>query len=84
VDPADGHHADGHHCQNRLADYYFAMLEDRDYMRQPEYGEPRWMPRFQPRWSWTVALLAAYAVVFVAELVMARFVPENHFLVIWR
>ena len=55
------------------------MLEDRDYMRQPENDDSRWMPRFHLRWSWTVALLAAYAVVFVAELAMIQFFPENHF-----
>jgi len=56
------------------------MLEDRDYMRQPEFREPRWRPRFQPRWSWTVVLLATYAVVFVADhLVLARFFPKNDF-----
>jgi len=55
------------------------MLEDRDYMRQPENDDSRWMPRFHLRWSWTVALLAAYAVVFVAELGMTRLFPESHF-----
>jgi len=55
------------------------MLEDRDYMRQPEFEDSRWRPRFHPRWSWTVALLVAYAVVFVAELVMGRFFAGNHF-----
>jgi len=56
------------------------MLEDRDYMRQPEYREPRWSPRFHPRWSWTVVLLAAYAVVFLAELVIGRFFPGQSFI----
>jgi membrane associated rhomboid family serine protease len=55
------------------------MLEDRDYMRQPEYPEPRWTPRFHFQWSWTVALLIAYAVVFLAELAAQRFFPDNHF-----
>ncbi len=55
------------------------MLEDRDYMRTPEFDDSRWRPRFHPRWSWTLALLIVYAVVFIAELVMARFVPQNHF-----
>jgi hypothetical protein len=36
------------------------MLEDRDYMRQSEYG---------PRVSFTVALLIVNAIVFVAEMV---------------
>ena len=52
------------------------MLEDRDYMRQPEYREPR----FQPRWSWTVVLLAAYAAVFLAELVIGRFFPAQSYI----
>jgi membrane associated rhomboid family serine protease len=56
------------------------MLEDRDYMRQPEYHEPRWSPRFHPRWSWTVALLVAYAAVFLAELVIGRFFPAQSFI----
>ena len=56
------------------------MLEDRDYMRQPEYHDSGWRPRFQPRWSWTVVLLAVYAVVFVAELVVGRFFPEQSFI----
>src|SRR5450432_3811215 len=54
------------------------MLEDRDYMRQPEYNEPRWTPRFQ--WSWTVALLVAYAVVFLTELFIGRFFPKQNFI----
>jgi len=55
------------------------MLEDRDYMRAPEFEDSRWRLRFRPRWSWTLALLIVYAAAFVAELVMARFVPQNHF-----
>jgi membrane associated rhomboid family serine protease len=39
------------------------MLEDRDYMRQPDYG---------PRVSFTVALLIVNALVFVAEMVAVR------------
>jgi membrane associated rhomboid family serine protease len=55
------------------------MLDDRDYMRQPEYPDSGWRPRFRPRWSWTVILLIAYAVVFLAELAAQRFFPNNHF-----
>ena len=55
------------------------MLEDRDYMRQPEYNEPRWTPRFRFQWSWTVVLLAAYAAVFIAELAAQKFFPGNNF-----
>lgn len=40
------------------------MLEDRDYMRQPEYG---------PRVSYTVVLLIVNAVVFVAQQIAAHF-----------
>ena len=56
------------------------MLEDRDYMRQPEYDDSGWRPRFQPRWSWTVILLATYGAMFVAELVAQKLFPNNHFL----
>jgi membrane associated rhomboid family serine protease len=56
------------------------MLDDRDYMRRPEYNDSGWRPAFHPRWSWTVVFLIAYAVVFVANnLVMARFFPGNDF-----
>jgi membrane associated rhomboid family serine protease len=51
------------------------MLEDRDYMRQPEYGEPRWRPRFRPRWSWTLALLVVNAIVFVVECILCGYPP---------
>ena len=40
------------------------MLEDRDYMRQPEFGS-RWpRRRFGIQWSLTVCFLIAYAAVF--------------------
>ena len=55
------------------------MLEDRDSMRQPEFGDARWTPRFQLRWSWTVLLLSVYVIVFVAELAAAKFAPHSHF-----
>ena len=51
------------------------MLEDRDYMREPEYAQPRW----RPRWSWTLLLLITYAVIFLAELAAQRFFPNNNF-----
>jgi len=41
------------------------MLEDRDYMRQSEYDEPRWRRRFGIHWSWTMVLLLANLLVFV-------------------
>jgi membrane associated rhomboid family serine protease len=52
------------------------MLEDRDYMRQPEY-------RGIPRWSATTILLAVFAAVFVAEIVVSPMprllIPGNRF-----
>ncbi len=43
------------------------MLENRDYMRQPEFGS-RWpRRRFGIQWSLTVCFLIAYAAVFFAE-----------------
>jgi membrane associated rhomboid family serine protease len=52
------------------------MLEDRDYMRQPAYHEPRI--------SFTVALLIVNAVVFVIQLISANFpngqeIQDNYF-----
>jgi membrane associated rhomboid family serine protease len=41
------------------------MLEDRDYMRQPAYHEPRF--------SFTVALLIVNALVFVIQLLVSQF-----------
>src|ERR1019366_10362020 len=38
-----------------------AMLDDRDYMRQPAYHEPRF--------SFTVALLVVNAAVFIVQLI---------------
>lgn len=55
------------------------MLDDRDYMRQPEYHDSGWHSSFRPRWSWTVVLLALYTVVFLVELIAGRFFPHNHF-----
>ena len=48
-------------------------------MRQPEFDEQRWRPNLRLRWSWTLALIAAYAFVLIAELVTARFFPQNNF-----
>jgi membrane associated rhomboid family serine protease len=52
------------------------MLEDRDYMRQPEY-RPGW------RWSATNALLVAFAAVFIAEIIASPIprllIPGNQF-----
>ena len=59
------------------------MLEDRDYMRQPEFGGQRWGPNLRLRWSWTMVLLIAYAVVFVAEIIVSPMtrllIPGNAF-----
>jgi|SRR5665213_248817 len=52
------------------------MLEDRDYMRQPEYKGPRWRPNFRLRWSWTLALLVVNAIVFVVELIALGYPPR--------
>lgn len=45
----------------------FAMLEDRDYMRQPAYREPRI--------SFTVALLVVCAIVFIIECLFCGYPP---------
>jgi membrane associated rhomboid family serine protease len=45
------------------------MLEDRDYMRQPDYRDSRL--------SFTVLLLIFNAAIFVAQLAVARFVPDG-------
>jgi membrane associated rhomboid family serine protease len=55
------------------------MLEDRDYMRQPEFGEFRWLPAFRLRWSWTVVLIAIYVIVLVSQLIIGRFFPQAAF-----
>ena len=61
----------------------FNMLDDRDYMRQPEPGEPRWSPSHARGWSLTVWFLIVYAVVFVAEVLVssnpAHLMPDNDF-----
>jgi len=56
------------------------MLEDRDYMRQPEFQEHRWRSHFRLRWSWTLALVVTYVVVLLAQLATARFFPEKSFI----
>jgi len=50
------------------------MLEDRDYMRQPEFRESSFRG---PRWSWTVVLLIAYAAMFLAEVFVTRFAADK-------
>lgn len=50
------------------------MLEDRDYMRQPEF---RGSPFRGPRWSWTLVLLIAYAAMFLAEVFVGRFAADQ-------
>ncbi len=50
------------------------MLEDRDYMREPDF-RGRSFGGF--RWSWTVMLIASYVLVLVAELLAFRFVPGS-------
>ncbi|MDR3460215.1 MAG: rhomboid family intramembrane serine protease [Verrucomicrobiae bacterium] len=53
------------------------MIDDRDYMRQPEFGGSRWSPRFGFRWSLTVGFLIAYVVVYVTELAVPRLFPQT-------
>lgn len=53
------------------------MLENRDYMRQPEYDDSRFPRRFGVRWSLTVCFLIAYALVFFAQEVVARYFPQQ-------
>ena len=48
-------------------------------MRRPEYGSAGWRPSIHRRWSWTVILLIAYAVVFLLELAAGQFFPNNNF-----
>jgi membrane associated rhomboid family serine protease len=56
------------------------MLEDRDYMRQPEFGERGWRPNFRLRWSWTLVLVASYLVVLLAEQITDKFFHEQSFI----
>ena len=56
------------------------MLEDRDYMRQPEFGERGWRPNFRLHWSWTMVLVASYVVVLLAQQITARFYPRSGFI----
>ena len=50
------------------------MLEDRDYMREPDFRR-RSFGGF--RWSWTVMLIASYVLVLVAELLAFRVAPGS-------
>ena len=51
------------------------MLEDRDYMKQPEFGS-RWpRRRFGIQWSLTIWFLIAYAAVFFTESLLIQFSP---------
>lgn len=53
------------------------MLEDRDYMRQPEFGEYRWRSMFGLRWSWTMALVLAYVVVLLGQQIAGYCHADN-------
>lgn len=53
------------------------MLEDRDYMREPDYGQSRWRPGFRLRWTWTTTLIAAYVAVLLAEQLTAALFPHS-------
>ncbi|HTB82775.1 MAG TPA: rhomboid family intramembrane serine protease [Candidatus Sulfotelmatobacter sp.] len=50
------------------------MLEDRDYMREPDYGSG-WPRRFGVRWSLTMVFLVTYAAVFLVQLLLERISP---------
>jgi len=52
------------------------MLEDRDYMRQPEFGGSRWSGRFGLQWSVTLCFLIAYLAVFLTELLLGKVAPQ--------
>jgi membrane associated rhomboid family serine protease len=56
------------------------MLEDRDYMRQPEFGGQRWGLNFRLRWSWTMTLIASYVAVLIAEQITEKFFPQQDFI----
>ncbi|HEX4349210.1 MAG TPA: rhomboid family intramembrane serine protease [Verrucomicrobiae bacterium] len=49
------------------------MIEDRDYMREPDYGQHRWRQQFRLRWTWTTGLLAAYVVVLIVQQIAIHF-----------
>ena len=51
------------------------MLENRDYMRQPEFGSSWPRRRFGIQWSLTIWFLIAYAAVFFAESLLIKFSP---------
>jgi membrane associated rhomboid family serine protease len=53
------------------------MLEDRDYMREPDYGQSRWRSQFRLRWTWTMALIATYVVVLIAQQIAVGFFDKN-------
>jgi membrane associated rhomboid family serine protease len=48
------------------------MLEDRDYMREPDFRGRRFGGF---RWSWTVVLIASYVLVLVVQQLAFRFAP---------
>jgi len=50
------------------------MLEDRDYMKEPDF---RGRSFGGIRWSWTLILIASYVVVLLTELIAFRFFPAS-------
>ena len=46
-------------------------------MRQPEFGGQRWWSNFRLRWSWTMALVAAYVLVLLAEKAAEYFQKDD-------
>jgi membrane associated rhomboid family serine protease len=55
------------------------MLEDRDYMRQPEFGDYRWHSKFRLNWTWTNLLVASYVLVFLAQLIVGGVFHQQEF-----
>ena len=45
-------------------------------MRQPEFGEQRWRPRFHFRWTWTTVLIVVNVVVFIIECLACGYPPK--------
>lgn len=68
-----------HVANSRQEDYYTFMLEDRDYMREPEFGDERWRPNFRLRWSWTMIFMAVNLAVFVMAEIAKAYSPGFFF-----
>jgi membrane associated rhomboid family serine protease len=53
------------------------MLEDRDYMRQPEDSSSHWRPSVVRAWPVTVWFLILYVLVYLTEQILVRTVPHG-------